>query len=49
MFDGRGVLYVMNKNAKLVLLMDFTPREGSNNSVLTATATEVADPGAVGR
>jgi len=45
-FDGKGVMYVMNENAKLVSLTDFEQKEGSGDaSIVTAKATEVADLG----
>jgi len=47
LFDAKGVMYIMNENAKLISLTDFQPKEGGDGdeSILTAKATEVADLG----
>lgn len=47
LFGAKGVMYIMNENAKLISLTDFQPKEGGDDdeSILTAKATEVADLG----
>lgn len=48
LFDNRGVMYIMNENAKLISLTDFEQQEDrsdDNKSIITAKATEVADLG----
>lgn len=45
-FNNKGVMYIMNQNAKLVSLTDFERDDRSDNkSIMTAKATEVADLG----
>eukprot|EP00585_Thalassiosira_rotula_P018078 CAMPEP_0196194836 /NCGR_PEP_ID=MMETSP0912-20130531/155_1 /TAXON_ID=49265 /ORGANISM="Thalassiosira rotula, Strain GSO102" /LENGTH=436 /DNA_ID=CAMNT_0041467181 /DNA_START=1 /DNA_END=1311 /DNA_ORIENTATION=- len=47
LFDDKGVMYIMNENAKLISLTEFQPKEGGDDdeSILTAKAMEVADLG----
>jgi len=55
MFDGKGTMYIMNENAKLVSLTDFKPQaekgatdngnDTTATNIMTAKATEVADLG----